>query len=360
MPAPSKAFTVINDGAVDSDSPIDQALMTAYRDNLIHLEEWLGNSFTAAQDHDHDGVNSKSVVGVADGTITEVKLASAAVSQAKLKTTVGQGLHITGEFALPAGEYGFFPQIGSNTAADAIGAFDTQSLGEWGSTGGGNQLTGMFAQGGTSFGGRVFLTQIGNSCNGAHVQQRFVAACPPYDYGHGEAGLFVFIKLDRNGNQHGVAISMDPPWALHGPTWIVPDYYRMVKGVLTGFQKRLVVPDDKSRLLAGDLAWEEVKVTQALKNADMDLVPHPFAHEDGITIALLDPCCELAHRLAAMHDVVTSENGQAGADPHSFDYSPVGYLLHEGYIQIDAAPLPMRTPKGVITVAPKWKRTRRK
>lgn len=59
MTVPSKNFTTILNSAVDVDSPVDTVLMTALRDNDIHLSEWLGYGFTAAQAHDHDGVNSK-------------------------------------------------------------------------------------------------------------------------------------------------------------------------------------------------------------------------------------------------------------------------------------------------------------
>jgi len=60
MTAISKAWVTIADGAVDAESPADQALMTGIRDDLIHLREWLGASFTtgAVQNHSHDGVDS--------------------------------------------------------------------------------------------------------------------------------------------------------------------------------------------------------------------------------------------------------------------------------------------------------------
>ena len=61
MPAPSKNYTLIPDGSIDADSPLDTTLMTQMRDDLIHLEEWLGDGYTAAKDHNHDGVNSKNV-----------------------------------------------------------------------------------------------------------------------------------------------------------------------------------------------------------------------------------------------------------------------------------------------------------
>ncbi len=63
MVAPSKSFTVIPDSDIDPDSPITTGLMTNLRDNDVHTEEWLGDSFVAAKDHDHDGVNSKVVDG---------------------------------------------------------------------------------------------------------------------------------------------------------------------------------------------------------------------------------------------------------------------------------------------------------
>lgn len=58
MPAPSVSWTVIPDSDIDPESPITTGLMTAIRDNAQHLKEWLGNSYTAAVDHNHDGVNS--------------------------------------------------------------------------------------------------------------------------------------------------------------------------------------------------------------------------------------------------------------------------------------------------------------
>lgn len=63
MTAISKSFVTIADSAVDPDSPLDTTLMTGIRDNLVHLREWLGASFTAAavQDHNHDGSNSAAI-----------------------------------------------------------------------------------------------------------------------------------------------------------------------------------------------------------------------------------------------------------------------------------------------------------
>lgn len=61
MAVPSKNFTIIADTAIDADSPITADLMEDFRDNDIHLEEWLGLDYTAAQNHDHDGTNSARI-----------------------------------------------------------------------------------------------------------------------------------------------------------------------------------------------------------------------------------------------------------------------------------------------------------
>jgi len=61
MPVPSKSFTTIADSAIDADSPLTADLMEDFRDNDIFLYEWIGYGYTAAQAHDHDGVNSALV-----------------------------------------------------------------------------------------------------------------------------------------------------------------------------------------------------------------------------------------------------------------------------------------------------------
>lgn len=63
MAAISKAWVTLTDAATDADSPVDQALVQGIRDDLVHLREWLGASYTAGavQDHNHDGQNSALV-----------------------------------------------------------------------------------------------------------------------------------------------------------------------------------------------------------------------------------------------------------------------------------------------------------
>lgn len=106
------AWSAIVDGQVDADSPLNQILMQSIKDNLYHLELWLGKDYTAANNHDHDEVNSKTVI-----------LGDSTVSQAKLKTSTGSVSHNTDTPAsktLPGGEYGFYPQIKMSHAAGAV------------------------------------------------------------------------------------------------------------------------------------------------------------------------------------------------------------------------------------------------
>lgn len=70
------SWNTVNATQTDADSPLDTTLMEAIRQNLIHLEEWLGKSYTAGEDHDHDGTNSKLVTSVADNAITPAKLSA--------------------------------------------------------------------------------------------------------------------------------------------------------------------------------------------------------------------------------------------------------------------------------------------
>jgi hypothetical protein len=73
MAAPTFSWNAITSAQTDAESPIDTTLMEGVRQNLVHLKEWLGDSFTPAVDHDHDGINSESVL-LADGVVTVAKL----------------------------------------------------------------------------------------------------------------------------------------------------------------------------------------------------------------------------------------------------------------------------------------------
>lgn len=101
MAAPTYSWNAISAAQTDADSPIDTTLMEGIRQNLFHLKEWMGQGFTPAVDHDHDGINSKSVV-----------LADSVVSIAKLKCARGSfGASTGGTFYIPVGRYSHVPSL---------------------------------------------------------------------------------------------------------------------------------------------------------------------------------------------------------------------------------------------------------
>jgi hypothetical protein len=85
------SWKAIADGQVDADSPGNQILFQAIKDNLYHLELWLGKSYAAANDHDHDGVNSALAV-LGTGQVTTPKLATDGVTLEKIQHYTVQAL----------------------------------------------------------------------------------------------------------------------------------------------------------------------------------------------------------------------------------------------------------------------------
>ena len=53
------SWNTITTGQTDADSPGDETLFDAFRENLIHNNEWIGKNYTPEEDHNHDGTNSK-------------------------------------------------------------------------------------------------------------------------------------------------------------------------------------------------------------------------------------------------------------------------------------------------------------
>lgn len=128
MVAPTKSFSAILDAQLQSGKPIDQTLLTQIRDSLIFLEEWLGQAYTAAaaQNHNHDGVNSAAVInipgnaatstnagyaahaGYADGSITWAGIGSEALLYNNTAAAHGQGGIYAGSGLIYLAEIGSF------------------------------------------------------------------------------------------------------------------------------------------------------------------------------------------------------------------------------------------------------------
>ncbi len=308
------SWNTINASQCDADSPLDEVLMEAIRQNLIHLEEWLGQNYTAASDHDHSGINSKLIAGI------QANL----VAQGHLKTTSGEvssseAVNLT----LPGGAYGFYPQVKSLYASIQI------ALGNIGLS---------------------YVTNIhfASTAGTQYARQQYIQASPPYNLGNGDIPLFVFAIIDSFGKIGSIYCAEDPPWANNGPTNIRPDFYKDGKA----YQFKRQIP--KSETIIGDPAkltgylasldkipLVEIEITHDIKNADMPIIPHPFIGNvlTGKTIVMLDPVgsfCEKLHQIMLAGESVNE-------------------ILHKGYLRLDNTPLAVNTPQGVMAVKAIWK-----
>lgn len=117
----SVEWTAIVDGQVDADSPLNQLLMQAIKDDLYHLKYWLGKNYAADDDHDHDGVDSKAISTLAAGAVDQTAIANSAVGQGELKTGTNSGSRNTvgsTEYALSGADYNFvFQEYASGVSA---------------------------------------------------------------------------------------------------------------------------------------------------------------------------------------------------------------------------------------------------
>jgi hypothetical protein len=71
MGPPSKSWTNISDAATDPDSPLDTALVTGLRDDIIHVRETVYDPalHTAAVAHTHNGTDSALISGNIAGNL---------------------------------------------------------------------------------------------------------------------------------------------------------------------------------------------------------------------------------------------------------------------------------------------------
>ena len=178
-------------------------------------------------------------------------------------------------------------------------------------------------------------------------QSRYITASPPYDLGDGEIPLFIYALIDSVGNIVAIDTAIDPAWANNGPTNIRPDFYSEA-GV--GFQKKCIITPEINNMSRAErvaairsLPVMDIEVTQAIKNADMDIVPHPYVGTDlaglGLTVILLDPVSDCVRELAELRD--------AGDDIHQ--------IINDGQLIIGNTPLPRSGPGGLMIPSVRWR-----
>jgi hypothetical protein len=278
---------------------------------------------------------------LADGaTVTYAKMASAAIGQAMLKTTTGEvSTAVGGELTLPGGTYGFYPQTKNSSAVTDMSVH-------------------MVTLGHSISASYVTRISISVGTGTGFALQRYLQASAPWNLGDGDVPLFVFAAIDGVGKIVHLWIAADPPWGYNGPTSLVWD----VREFATGKNFRLVprtqmtlAEAKRSPALMRDYLDEHtaarvaneftlVEITQAMKQADMPLIPHPFQGTDltGLTVVMMDPMSPLGEKIEHLRD-----SGEMLADE----------LFRGDYLRFGNTGLSRAAPPGVMPVDVRWRLT---
>jgi len=83
----TSTFSTISASQTDANSPLDEVLMDAIRQDIDVLYEWMGGpTYTPSTSHDHNGVNSKNISG-ASLAFLETQTITTASSAASVSVT---------------------------------------------------------------------------------------------------------------------------------------------------------------------------------------------------------------------------------------------------------------------------------
>jgi len=316
------AYSAIAGSEIDADSPITAGLMTKLRDNPIAIANG-------------DAGAPRIQAAALDTGVALANIAAGTIGQGKLNTSTGgvsraqNGLSV---LTLPGGQYGFYPQLRVSAAAGAnISAAPALSV----YADAASALTVNSASLSTSATTYMTLANFGAGIT-LYADQRYINSSPPYNLGDGEVPLFVFALINSAGEVESTYTADVPPWAYNGPTRVTAD--RITQDGRK-FQRRRII-DPKT----GDLIRDEIEITDDIKNADMGLIPHPFAGNDltGKTVVLLDPVETLD--LLDLHEM-----GECVSD-----------LLYSRHLMVDNQRISRAAPPGVQPCAIRWKQAQQK
>jgi len=310
-------------------STLTSAKMTQLYDNFQALADKASGAPTLANDYI---VNAM----VNTDAVNQDSIAASAVGQGELKVSTetdsnSTGNHVT--ITVANAEYAFSAMYknsyGSSVRAlKVVTSMDNESVVEYSDS--------------TSY-LRSLILVAASGVGTAYHRVRYVTASPPYDLGDGEIPLFIFALMDKSGNVVAMQVCQEPPWAHNGPTTIKPDFYDR-RGV--GHQLQIMVPDDPNDIngmisALDNPEYRVVEIDQSVKNADMDLIPHPFLDNDlnMYTPVLLDPVSPITEKLALMYE-------------NDID---VNEVIHRGYITVGNTHLQRKGPRGLLIPSIKWR-----
>lgn len=277
----SSVWTTANDGASSGlDADLLDGQHGAYYNALGNATGTLAianggtNATSSAQARTNLGLGALAVlssVGASQidaNAVGSSELGTDAVHQVNVATTKETGTVTENVAVLTAGgNYNFVPVVD----ADGVGAgTDSHISMHCAEDGSGDSCAIVF--GSTATGGATGDYDI-----------EYIQNSPPYRVGDVEFPLFGFLFVDKNGNMLASSFAEDPTWAYNGPTDVRPHRYdefgkrwRTVYDLNEDEKKYLMSNPRKYLELKSKRKFHEVEVTPEYKNADIDLLPHPF------------------------------------------------------------------------------------
>lgn len=318
------SYTTVADATLSANQPLPQAVARALRDNPIAITE-----------------KATGAPVLANSYVVQAMIASAAVGQAQLKTATSttSGTSANGFAVLAGGRYCFGPtvQLATGSGSDAGGGHINSLINI------GNGTSGAFAASvgapyqpgtyNTTRNSELALMEYRLDSNDiVTLTVQYVQASPPYDpFGLGDHLDFIYALVDKTtGEVKVVWRAEDPPWANNGPTPVNPiDRMRRLRTCSdpyidpnatdadrAAYWAELAMLDQNLRIgpaeemaklqrLSVDPQQTPAQrdyyaaclrtavamsagllnpsmlppITQAEKNADMDLIPHPLPHD---------------------------------------------------------------------------------
>ncbi|MDH5394403.1 MAG: hypothetical protein OEY11_14560 [Gammaproteobacteria bacterium] len=203
----------------------------------------------------------------------------------------------------------------------------------------------------------VYCQRGGVSGGSSEGSFYYINSSPPYNLGDGDIPMFVYAVIDNaTGEIESFSSSVDPVWAYNGPTNIVPDRYGSDGRIYRQRRDMNKVPfslaeakaaADPAKLKAYLDAFSaaeivEEEITQQMKNADMNIIPHPFMSNElaGKTVVMLDPMSPIMEYLLEMQQ---------------HDAGNVGEIINSKYLTIGNTQLSRKGPAGLLIPSVQWK-----
>lgn len=180
------AWTTIATTQTDANSPLDQTLFDSIRGNGYHNYDWIGLSYTPADNHNHNGTNSAQVhAGGLYTSTSEVAAADGAAANVYPTNTA----------------YAFYPQFRTDSSGNVSASLlDTLA----GATLGSSSKLAVYLNPEAVLGATKYL----------YARFTYVAASPPYSFGGvDDWGEFLFLRRNASdGTIISSSTAPDPVW----------------------------------------------------------------------------------------------------------------------------------------------------